>query len=190
MSRIEQKWPNSKLAQRQTEKPEITKRLRNQSIREGGTILLESEAQLFGGRGSFYKNGEIVTENPRTQILQIDSKFQLRIEPALSHDYGEYTFEAQNSVGSVHSKCLVNIERRSSSAKPGSKPIFEEIMEDCQIPIGGNAAFQVQVKSFPAAQVCWKLNNKEVTNFDKGAGLLCFYTRSSYLSELDVALES
>ena len=66
MSRIEQKWPNSKLAQRQVDKPEITKRLRNQSIREGGTILLESEAQLYGGRGSFYKNGEIVTENPRT----------------------------------------------------------------------------------------------------------------------------
>ena len=108
----------------------------------------------------------------------------LRIEPATSYDYGEYVFEGINSFGRSESKCLVNIERKGGygggggyppkSAPPLIPPIFEEIMEDATISIGGNASFNVQVKGSNPIQVTWKLNNKTITNSDKSRGEIFF----------------
>ena len=41
-------------------------------------------------------------------------------------------------------------------------------MEDAQIAIGGSASFSVQVKGFPPPQIEWRLNNKVVSDGDKG----------------------
>ena len=147
-----------------TKAPEIIKRLRNQSVKEGALIVLEVEAKLNGGKGCFYKNGELVSNGERTKVLAADSSWVMRICSARSTDCGEYTFEAFNARGKAESKCLVNIERK----KKGSVPVFEEIMEDCQIAIGGSAQFNVQVRGSPLPRVEWKLNNVKLSDGDKG----------------------
>jgi len=188
LSHIGEKWPSSKLAQKQSEsksKPEIIKRLRNQSVRAGGQIYLELEAELNEGSGYFYQNGELLRNNERTNIVNTGLRWILRIEPASSRDCGEYTFQATNTSGRAESKCLVNIERRCgypsslpSKTETAIAPFFEEIMEDAQIAIGGNTAFQVQVKGTPPIKISWKLNNKIITNSDKSRDLI-FMTRST-----------
>lgn len=148
--------------------PEIMKRLRNQSVKEGALIHLEVEVQLNGGKGCFYKNGVLVSNTERTKVLAANSSWVLRISSAKTSDCGEYTFEAFNGQGKVESKCLINIERKK---KLGTLPVFEEIMEDCQIPIGGNALFSVQVKGTPPPKIEWKLNNRRISNADKGVDI-------------------
>ena len=162
---IPNQWsPPLGVNQLSTKAPEIIKRLRNQSVKEGALIVLEVEAKLNGGKGCFYKNGELVSNGERTKVLAADSSWVMRICSARSTDCGEYTFEAFNAHGKAKSKCLVNIERK----KKGSMPVFEEIMEDCQIAIGGSAQFNVQVRGSPLPRVEWKLNNVKLSDGDKG----------------------
>lgn len=157
--------PDTPETPRLAKAPEIIKRLRNQSVKEGALIVLEVEAKLYGGTGCFYKNGELVSNAERTKVLAADSSWVMRISCARSTDCGEYSFEAFNAHGRVESKCLINIERKKAK---GSVPVFEEIMEDCQIAIGGSARFNVQVRGSPQPRVEWKLNSTKLNNGDKG----------------------
>lgn len=182
--RIEMQWPNSRLVQMRnktspylgavdcTQKPEIIKRLRNTTIPEGTKLLLDVEAVLNGGSIVFYKHGNEIRETERTKITNSGLKWKLTIEPVLQQDHGPFMARISNSHGMVETRCIVNIIRLSAtdikqSMAEEAIPVFEEIMEDCQIPIGGNAKFSVNINASPKPSVRWTLNDRTFLNTDK-----------------------
>ena len=174
--RIEMQWPNSHLVQNvrsksslgntpTPKKPEILKKLRNTTIPEGSKLVLEVEIILNGGHVVFYKHGEEICETERTKITNSGLKWRLTIEPVLQQDHGPFMARISNSQGTVETRCIVNIIKLSvtdikQTTNEYMVPVFEEIMEDCQIPIGGNAKFSVFIKASPKPNVKWTLNDR------------------------------
>ena len=92
-------------------------------------------------------------------------KWSISIEPVLQQDGGPFSARIVNSNGSVETKCIVNIIKLSISdikqSSPEEKiPRFDEIMEDCHIPIGGTAKFSVVTSGSPPPEVTWSLNDQ------------------------------
>ncbi|GIX87268.1 twitchin, partial [Caerostris extrusa] len=149
--------------------PKFIQSLGDKNVQDGEQVTLkctvsgDPEPQV-----EWTKNGQIVHSSKEVSLKYKTGVATLTIEEVYPEDAGEYACKATNSVGTVSTKCKLQVTGKSkakgSAEKAGgSKP--PKIVEHLQSKVvkdGDPVTLQCIIKGESAFDVVWLHNNKEI----------------------------
>lgn len=142
-----------KVRTKEKEPPQILEPLRNINIREGESVVLNT--QIVGNptpKITWLKDGKPITKN----IKSDKETHSLTLISPVKADAGTYTVKAVNSVGSVETTSNLTIEEYSSDMEP---PFFIKRFEEQIAPENSDIHLPAQVSGNPKPEITWLRNN-------------------------------
>lgn len=143
------------------EEPQILEPLRNLTIREGESIVLNT--QIVGNptpKISWFKDGEPIKAN----IKSDKETHTLTLISPKKTSAGEYTVKAMNSVGTAETTAHLTVEEFAVNAEP---PFFVERFEGQRVPQKGKIVLPAKVSGNPVPEIKWLRNNVPLLPSDR-----------------------
>lgn len=143
------------------EAPEILEPLHNLTIREGESVVLNT--QIVGNptpKIQWLKDGKPITANTKTT----KETHTLTLISPTKKDAGVYTVKAVNSVGSVETVANLTIEEYVPDTEP---PFFIERFEEQTVPQKGEIVLPAKVSGIPTPEITWLHNNAPLKPSDR-----------------------
>lgn len=150
-----------KVRTKDKEAPQVLEPLKNQTIREGESVVLST--QIVGNptpKVTWFKDGKPLKANVSSDK---DTHTLTLISPQ-KDTAGEYTVKAVNSVGTVETTANLIVEEFASNAQP---PFFEERFEGQTVPEKGTIVLPAKVSGNPVPEVTWLRNNVPLKPSDR-----------------------
>lgn len=139
-------------------KPEWKKTLDNRVVPQGKSIALECEASGSPEPTSrWLRNGRevIITPGGRIRSDTCDGVFKLHITDAVHNDEGDYTCEAINSLGLIHT---------TAQLKVGTPPRIERIPADLNLAEKDSSKIKIYYSGDQPISCTLRHNNKSITD--------------------------
>ncbi|KFD70456.1 hypothetical protein M514_00956 [Trichuris suis] len=128
------------------------------------------EVQISGKPKSYrwYKNGREVKQTPRISLKEMDGgRYCLEIEKTVTDDGGEFSFEAENDVGKVHSQALLTVQSPAARKGPAAEPlVITRPLDDQTAEEGAEISFEAEFNRGPK-EVHWYKGMDVVTGNEK-----------------------
>lgn len=143
------------------EAPQVLEPLRNLTIREGESVVLNT--QIVGNptpKITWFKDGKPIKANTKSDK---DTHSLTLIAPT-KETAGTYTVKATNSVGSIETVANLTIEEYSSDAEP---PFFVKRFEEQTVPQNGKIVLPAKVSGNPIPEIKWLRNNVSLQPSDR-----------------------
>lgn len=144
------------------EAPQILEPLRNLIIREGESVVLNT--QIVGNptpKITWFKNGKPIKSNTKSDK---DTHTLTLIAPNKDCT-GEYTVKAVNTMGSVETSAILTVEEcESGNPEP---PFFVERFEEQYVPQRGTIKLPARVSGNPVPEITWLHNNRPLVPSDR-----------------------
>lgn len=143
------------------EAPQVLEPLRNLTIREGESVVLNT--QIVGNptpKVTWLKDGKPLKANIKSDK---DTHSLTLIAPS-KDSAGTYTVKATNSVGSVETTANLTIEEFAVDAEP---PFFVERFEEQVVPQKGQILLPAKVSGNPIPEITWLRNNVPLQPSDR-----------------------
>lgn len=137
-------------------KPDWIRTLQKQSVPQGKYIVLECEASGKPTPTSrWLRNGREITLTPggRIKAEENDGVFKLHINDATHQDEGDYTCEAINSLGFVHTTCHLKV---------GSPPRIERLPDDIYLAENDNRKIKIYYSGDQPMDCILRQNNVDI----------------------------
>lgn len=150
-----------KVRTKDNEKPQVLEPLRNVTIREGESVVLN--AQIVGNptpKIAWFKDGKPL----KTNIKSDRDTHSLTLISPTKESAGEYTVKATNSMGTVETTAHVTVEEFSANAQP---PFFVERFEGQRVPQKGKIELPAIVSGNPVPEIKWLRNNAPLLPSDR-----------------------
>lgn len=142
-----------KVRTKEKEAPQILEPLHNQTIREGESVILNT--QIVGNptpKVTWLKDGKPITANVKSDK---DTHSLTLISPTKA-EAGVYTVKAVNPIGSVDTTANLIIEEHVPDLEP---PFFIERFEEQIVPQNSDIILPAKVSGNPTPEVTWLRNN-------------------------------
>lgn len=143
-----------KVRTKDKESPQVLEPLRNTTIREGDSVVLNT--QIVGNptpKVTWHKDGKPITKHVKSDK---DTHSLTLISPT-KEDAGEYTVKATNTVGTVETMGNLTVEKYSNDMEP---PFFIKRFEEQIVPEKNDIHLPAQVSGNPKPEITWLHNNK------------------------------
>lgn len=150
-----------KVRTKDKEEPQVLEPLRNLTIREGESVVLNT--QIVGNptpKIAWFKDGKPI----KTNIKSDKDTHTLTLISPTKDSAGEYTVKATNSVGTVETTAHLTVEEFAVNAEP---PFFVDRFEEQRVPQKGTIALPAKVSGNPVPEVKWLRNNVPLLPSDR-----------------------
>lgn len=144
------------------EGPQILEPLRNLIIREGESVVLNT--QIVGNPApkiTWFKDGKPI----KTNIKSDKDTHTLTIIAPTTANSGEYTVRAVNTIGMIETTATLVVEE-CGSGNP-QPPFFTERFEEQNVPQKGTIKLTAAVSGNPVPEIIWLQNNKPLPASDR-----------------------
>lgn len=150
-----------KVRTKDKEGPQVLEPLKNQTIREGESVVLTT--QIVGNptpKITWFKDGKPL----RANITSDKDTHTLTLISPKKDTAGEYTVKAVNSVGTTETSAHLTVEEITFNEQP---PFFVERFEGQAVPEKGIIVLPAKVSGNPVPEVKWLRNNVPLAPSDR-----------------------
>ncbi|CDW55769.1 Muscle M line assembly protein unc 89 [Trichuris trichiura] len=157
------------VAEKAAEKPlKVVKGMADLTCDLGSKAYFEVEISGKPKSYRWYKNGREVKQTPRISLKELDSgRYRLEIEKTDRDDGGEFSFEAENSVGKVRSQALLTVQSPAAKKDSAAEPlVITRPLDNQKAEEGAEISFEAEFNKKPK-EVHWYKGMDVVTGNER-----------------------